>query len=387
MNQPRVYAELDGLRAVAAVAVVATHTGFWAGAYDDGLIGALAHRLEVGVAVFFVLSGFLLGRPHIERALRGTPVEPVRRYYRKRVLRIWPVYLLVVVAALTLVPQNRSAGPGTWLRNLSLTDYATGARLPEGLTQMWSLTVEVCFYLALPLLGWLLARVAGGRFDRLLACLGLIAAASIAYVTLTWWLDSPAAEIARHQLPSYLTWFAAGLLLAVLASDAGTTNPARLTQVTVTLARARLTCWIAASAVLLIVATPLGGPVGLLQPDTAGALVRHLGYGLTALLVVAPCVLAPCETSLLVHRLVRHLGHTSYALFCCHLLVLIGVMALFDLRQFDVSWPLLFALTLAASLVVSELLYRCVERPANRFGHRGSATSATSAAVETTAHH
>ena len=69
------FAQLDSIRAVAAIMVVATHTSFWAGVYTRGTWGAATQRLEVGVAIFFVLSGFLLSRPYLLRARHGTSID------------------------------------------------------------------------------------------------------------------------------------------------------------------------------------------------------------------------------------------------------------------------------------------------------------------------
>ncbi|MEG9225691.1 acyltransferase family protein [Aeromicrobium sp. Sec7.5] len=389
--QSRTYAELDGLRAVAAIAVVGTHTAFWAGIYGEGVLGALTHRLEIGVAIFFVLSGFLLGRPWVSRALDSSASAPtrgsVRRYYRKRFFRIFPVYVLTVVAAMVLLPANRDEGVGVWVQNLTLVAHLGDPELPAGLTQMWSLTVEASFYLALPLIGWCLVRVGRGSLSRLMTALGALALLSIGWNIVSWGLDSGLSVALRAQLPSHLGWFVAGIALAALATDADSASPSTLTRRASRLAADRATCWIAAGAVLVLVATPLGGPVGLFQPDLDGALVRHVGYAVVSLLLVAPCVLAPRPTSWLAHPLARHLGHTSFALFCCHLIVIELIVPGLGLTQFEISWPLLLVLVLAISQAVSEVLYRVVERPANRLGHRRSSAAATTRATASTPHH
>lgn len=389
--QSRTYAELDGMRAVGAIAVVATHTAFWAGVYGEGVLGALTHRLEVGVAIFFVLSGFLLGRPWVARALDASPPPltrgSVRRYYRRRVFRIFPVYVVTVVAAMTLLPENRGDGLGVWMQNLTLVAHLGDPDLPAGLTQMWSLTVEASFYLALPLIGWSLVRLGRGSMTRLMTALGALALFSIAWNVVSWGLESGLSIALRAQLPSHLGWFVAGMALAALATDADSGTPSVLTRHASRLAADRSTCWVAAAAVLLLVATPLGGPVGLFQPDPDQALVRHVGYALVALLLVAPCVLSPRPTSWLAHPVARHLGHTSFALFCCHLIVIELVVPGFGFTQFEISWPLLLVLVLAISQAVSEVLYRVVERPANRLGHRRSSAEPTRSASPTTPHH
>jgi len=162
---------LDTLRAIGALAVLTTHTAFQAGEYlRHGVWGTLLARLDVGVAIFFVLSGFLLARPWLARAATGAPPPSRRRYYEKRLLRIYPVYVVTVVIALVWIPENEGATLRTWVSSLLLADPYTSEQLPHGLTQMWSLTAEVAFYAVLPLLMWVaVGRVHALRPRRVLA--------------------------------------------------------------------------------------------------------------------------------------------------------------------------------------------------------------------------
>ena len=58
-----------------------------------------------------------------------------------------------------MLPEADHASPTVWLANLTLTQVYVPLTLTAGLTQMWSLSVEVSFYLALPLLAWLARRI------------------------------------------------------------------------------------------------------------------------------------------------------------------------------------------------------------------------------------
>ncbi|MGZ8803535.1 MAG: acyltransferase family protein, partial [Mycobacterium sp.] len=159
---------LTGIRAVAALLVVLTHAAYTTGKYPQGYLGLVYSRMEIGVPIFFVLSGFLLFAPWVKATASGGPPPSVRRYAWHRVRRIMPAYAVTVVAAY-LVYHFRTAGPNpghTWeglFRNLTLTQIYTDdylySFLHQGLTQMWSLAVEVAFYAVLPLLAYLLLVV------------------------------------------------------------------------------------------------------------------------------------------------------------------------------------------------------------------------------------
>ena len=152
-------ASLTGIRAVAAILVVLTHAAYTTGKYTHGYVGLVYSRMEIGVPIFFVLSGFLLFGPWVRAAAAGRPWPSVRRYAWHRVRRIMPAYVVTVLAAY-LIYHFRMAGPNpghTWMglfRNLTLTqiytDHYLFTYLHQGLTQMWSLAVEVAFYVALP---------------------------------------------------------------------------------------------------------------------------------------------------------------------------------------------------------------------------------------------
>ena len=93
---------LTGLRAVAALLVVSTHAAFATGYLNHGYLGAVYARLEIGVAIFFVLSGFLLFRPWVRAAAAGQPSPSLTRYARHRFRRVVPAYALTVVVTFAI---------------------------------------------------------------------------------------------------------------------------------------------------------------------------------------------------------------------------------------------------------------------------------------------
>lgn len=389
-----VYPGLDTLRAVASLAVVLTHCAFWAGFYDAGLLGAATQRLEVGVAIFFVLSGFLLAHPWLTAARTGGRHDSVRRYAWKRALRVVPVYWVTVVVALLVVRQNRELGLDRWWQNLLMVDLYREPALPEGLSQMWSLTTEVAFYATLPLLLVVLLgrRRHGLRTGRVLGGLAAVAALSLVW---TWAASVggplvPLGPWTTQALPAFLGWFAIGIAFAVVDVDRRHPlpgRPSRPAQVLESVAAAPGACWLLAGAVLVVASTPLGGAAGLFARTSSESLVRAVAYALVAALVVLPSVFGDPGTTYarwFAQPWLRHLGHVSYSLFCCHVVVLWVLFDRLDLRLFDASFPWVVVLVLAVSLPVAELLYRLVERPSLRLkglGRRSSAATTTDTAA------
>ncbi|WP_028645638.1 acyltransferase family protein [Nocardioides sp. URHA0020] len=399
-NQTPTLPALDSMRAVAALAVLITHVSFWSGAYARSLTGPALARLDIGVAIFFVLSGFLLSRPWLSRWSRRQQAPTTGRYLWKRALRIFPVYVLAVVAALTLLPENDGASPATWVKTLLLGNIYLDNRLPAGLTQMWSLATEVAFYVVLPALMWLVLPrrpSSGSPRNRIAVTVAALVALNVAWVlVLAPALDTDHSNPALW-LPSFLTWFAVGIVIAACSVDVhrGEQDHAvgigRVTFAVRQLGLSPGICWTAALALFAISATPLAGPISLTSPTLGEALVKNLLYAGAAGLMILPGVFAP-PTSAFVRAmswpLLRHLGHVSYGVFCVHVIIIELVARWLDLPLFEGHWLELFALTLVLSLAVAEALYWLVERPMMRFkdldigpGSRSTASSTPKAAA------
>ncbi len=383
---------LDTLRAVGALAVLTTHVAFQTGDYvRHGIVGALLSRLDLGVAIFFVLSGFLLSRPYLARATAGRPHPSTRHYYWKRFVRIFPVYVVTVVIALIAIPEN-DFGRSTleWLRALTLTDVFFNGRLPQGLTQMWSLSVEVTFYLVLPaLMLLLLGRRAALRPRRI----GMLLLAGA--VLNCWWtvslagvVDKVTTGIPSLWLPAHLTWFLVGIGLATVHVRFQTGTRSRVVVVLVALARMPGVCWSTAAGLLLVAATPLGGPILLLVATPTQSVVKHLAYAAVAGLVVLTGIFTTSESRyarMMSASWLRHLGHISFSTFCIHLVVLHGVRAALGHELFTGDGLLIWGLTVGFSLLASEVLYRLVEKPGLRLKNRGTRNGTSSEPAQSTA--
>lgn len=362
-----VFPVLDTMRAVGALAVLATHTAFWAGDYTgNGIWGTALARLDVGVAIFFVLSGFLLSRPYIARRLAGSSRPHTGRYLWKRALRVIPVYLVVATSALLLLPGNEDAGLQTWLQTLTLTNIYLTTGLPDGLTQMWSLATEVAFYVALP--GLMALGLGGAHVRRRLMTLLVL----MVVVTAVWLLQiAPqltGSRLVMQWLPSYLSWFAVGIALAWVHTDweRGRAADSAWQSWLVLLGRSPGVCWSMALAVFAIASTPLAGPALLTPPTLGQALTKNLLYAVIGALLILPGVFADrggAYSRVLGWRPLRHVGHISYSIFCVHLIVLELFMTWREYELFQGHGAEIFVATALISGVVAEVLYRVVERP------------------------
>ncbi len=140
---------LTGLRAIAAYLVYVHHA-------NPASPGTTAHRVfeqgYVGVAVFFVLSGFLIYHRYADAFFRREDWL-WRRYLQNRFARIYPLYalLLLITAGVTTWRGHPMSLPVFGLNVTLLKGFFTDYKF-SGLAQSWSLTVEGCFYLMAPFL-------------------------------------------------------------------------------------------------------------------------------------------------------------------------------------------------------------------------------------------
>lgn len=365
---------LDTVRGLGALAVLTTHVAFWAGSYTDlGLWGVVLARLDVGVAVFFVLSGFLLARPWLAAAVRAEPAPRTGRYLWHRVLRIFPLYVVTVVVALSLVSQQPAPGPRQWLTTLLMLDTYVTDDLPAGLTQMWSLAVEVAFYLLLPLLMVLALGRSRCRGLPVVRCCAVLVA--MVGVSVVWHLVVlPSAGdrlpgLPGQWLPGYLSWFAVGVALALVHVLHTSGRTSRVTAAVLGLGQQPGACWALALAVLLVASTPLAGPTLLVLPTAGETLVKHLAYALVGGLVVLSALgadVAGRYHAVVAHPLPRRLGTISFGVFCLHLPVLHGVMWVTGWTLFEGRLLQIWVVTVVVTVALAEVAYRVVERPAMR---------------------
>jgi peptidoglycan/LPS O-acetylase OafA/YrhL len=353
--------ELEGLRAVAALAVLLTHAGFLSGATGRHVLPGFLARMDIGVALFFVLSGFLLYRPHARHVATGSAPPTVRTYAVRRTARLVPAWLAVLVGTLFLVPRSREAGAEVWAANLlQLQSLRLEWDLP-GLAQLWSLSTEVMFYAALPLLALVVVRVGARRGWRAhLAALATFALASWSFRLLDGLGALPEGYSWLRTLPAMTDWFVAGMVLAVLVSDDRLHG--RVAEV---VRAAPWHLYAVAACVFWVLTTRIAGPYDLAPPTAWQASAKHLGYGIVATLVIAPSVLGArtAVSRVLSSSVLTYLGTISYGIFLWHLPIMFRVRDVLGLELFAFGFWITVGATFLASVVVAAASWHLLEAP------------------------
>lgn len=226
--QRRRLAGVEGIRALAAYSVLVWHV--WAHpvsadtyGVDFGPFSRALDTMRVGVAMFFVLSGFLLFRPFAASIIRGRPLPSIRDYAVNRALRIVPLFWTVLLVLAVVWQHDLLRRPQQLLADMAFLQSYVPAYQPtwnegDGIMPAWSLCVEVVFYAALPLLAYATIRLAQRRRTvgvRLalapVAVLGVVGVVSMELYRV--WLTDLVFE------SSFLThahWFAIGMSLAII---------------------------------------------------------------------------------------------------------------------------------------------------------------------------
>ncbi|MBN3511751.1 acyltransferase [Mycolicibacterium septicum] len=311
--------DIEGLRAVAVLAVVLFHAGV------PGFGGGF-----IGVDVFFVVSGFLI-TGLLWREASGTGTVRMARFYAGRARRLLPAAALVLVAtsmaATLLLPplQARSVladaiASALYVGNYRFaaegTDYLAAETAASPLQHYWSLGVEEQFYLFWPALilgtAWMLTRSGRGTRSAVpYACVLAVVAAASLMVSLWWTQTMP--PWAFFSLPTRAWELAAGGLVALTAAHWRSLPPVC----------AALVGW-GGLALILATCTQLGTATP--YPGSA-ALLPVMG---TALVIGAGCAIPDLGVGRLLSKpVMRGIGRLSYSWYLWHWPVLLLAPALF----------------------------------------------------------
>ena len=353
---PRYRADIDGLRAVAVLAVVGYH------AFPERVPGGF-----VGVDIFFVISGFLISMILLAGLEQQT--FSFTDFYSRRIRRIFPALFVTLVAVLAFgwvalqpgefrqLGKHALAGSG-FAVNFTLWDesgYFDAAAEAKPLLHLWSLGIEEQFYIVWPLALWLTSR-AGVSF--LIPIAGIGGASFLANV-----MTVQARPVDAFYFPHTRFWelmIGSALAYAALRSR----QPRRWTRPTVNAVSGTGLGLIAVSLAAVNTSSAFPGWWALL-PTTGAALLIQAGPQ------------AWVNRVILSARPVVWIGLISYPLYLWHWPLLSYARILVNPEgsaDIDPSRGVRISLVLAA-LALSWLTYSALERPI-RTGHHGGAKAA-----------
>jgi len=356
-------ASLDGLRGLAALTVFLFHGWLYTmprpDASDRSSFGDYAaHELRLGLVLFFVLSGFLLSRPWFAAALDGRPAPDVLRYARSRIARIAPAYYAALIGSIALLwglagtPGLRLPPAGQLPLFFVFAENFKPSTVMKLDPPMWSLAVEVSFYLLLPLLGWLAVRLPRRRRMQALIPLALLLV-GLAY---NWAIAGRGLSMTfTKQLVAMLPYFAVGMLGA-LAVHRRTLGPG-----------ARRALLAGGLALVLVDATTKAAvPASDIDVGDSFAIVRDLPSAVGFAIIIATVAATPAGR-LLGSRLLASLGAISYGFYLWHVPVLLFMRG-HGLLPLD---PFLGTLVALGPVVaVSSLSWIALERPIIEWARR-----------------
>lgn len=363
------------MRGIGCAIVVFCHCALWLpAAFPDTYralppgLGPFILSFWFGLDIFFVLSGFLIGRILLSQLKRGG--LSFRAFYIRRFFRVFPVYYLVLtvsVFALSRIPEWAILYGGlpwqesfarSWANYLYVSNYVYGMQFPNPLTWGWSLCVEEHFYLATPLLLAVLFRLAKGRgrwlFLTALACVPLL---------FRW------AEYARSPDIIPFTWLhpmththADGLIFGVLVAYVHVFHADRAAAV---IGRIGPATWILGLA--CYVAVILWGGLWKRGPFPVIGQFFVVSAG-SSLIILNGLYRADALTRFLGSRIWVPFARSSYGMYLTHLFVVFWALGWWP--RMASSTPIAVASVLAYCLVVlgaatglGLVLYLLVERP------------------------
>lgn len=367
----------NGVRGVGMLLVFFTHLFLLADPAPNnnmrsyGWAAPILGHIDLGLAAFFALSGYLIARPFARAYVLGTRTPRLRSYARNRVLRVVPAFYVFTVLVLlrfgldgTLAAGARNSSSALQvLGQFLFVQGQTGGPAAVPIGPAWSIGAEVGFYILIPISYWLAMRVAPRLHTPRSRALVAIAAAGAVMVLsiasrahdqyLFAWLTSPPA-IMYVFMPGVAIALAEPLLAPRLR------DRARL---------ARTIAWAAfACSALLAIAyaatdydprqTPIHHALGqraLMAALCTGALILGL------LVLQLGTNRAPL---LFGNRLMLWMGERSYSFYLAHIWVLFELdHALGGGESIATRAVIMTAVGLPVTTAIAALSYRYVERP------------------------
>jgi len=335
---------LDGLRGMAAFMVVISHvsnaTGLWGGLLGNG--GG-----QVGVMIFFVLSGYLIGALYLGHAFTFANVW---EYVVRRAARVLPAFYFVLSLALILRALSGLTGWNLTIYPVTFEQSFQHYALLSGIGVFWTIPVEIHFYVVFVAAWWLHSR----------SPVAMIAAALLV-ILLYWSLPVQVPQDART-LPYYLVFFLVGLLISrvVIIQDRHQSGP--------------LPMLIGVGFFLPFMLYPkiyaeLFGRTGWLLAGDLQQMWHDPRYPIAAGLCLIAAIRSPWIEAVLSRPEMTYLGAISYSVYLLHLPVIELLIRFTPLAKHPISFLLA---TLVLTTCLAAISYRIVERPGNKLVRRAA---------------
>jgi peptidoglycan/LPS O-acetylase OafA/YrhL len=376
----------DGLRALAALAVVAFHSTVILRIQDPRFIPLgvqtwLSPLGSYGVAVFFVISGFLLYRPYALAMLEGRPGPELLPFWQRRFFRIFPAYWVALAVAVFVFSQTGVKSFGQAITTFGLIqNYRYGYQL-MGLGVAWTLVIELSFYLTLPGFAWVMRTLCNrSENPRFKLAVQLVSLAGLAAFTLAlryWYLFQDVGLRARGAwftlpslrfwLPMFLDWFAIGMAFAVGASWLATGG--RIPRVIAFFGRVPAISWLVAlECYWIVVQTHVSAFSELPGASASQDYLRFLFLGLAAGFFVLPAVFGEQTHGtirwMLRTRVLVALGVISYGIYLWHMPIWLQLQT-----WLPHGLPMVaqVGIELGATVLVAAVSWELIERPVVRW--------------------
>ena len=338
--------EIDGLRGIAISSVVLLH---WiilplSPIFDELGIKEQLNIFAYGVDLFFVISGFLIGGILLKA---GKQASSMAIFYFKRIMRIWPIYYLLLGIIFYLGGGISVFGDiPYWSFFLFIFNFweSVGLNLHPAFGPLWSLAIEEQFYLVGPLLFFLLEK------------------RKLMYLTAAWFIISPFLRLTLMLHTELDTWrftpvrldgICTGIFLAILVSSQGTipfllTNIKPLKTLTVTSIVISLICKVVLPNHLWY---------------AFGNSLMVLSFGLLLITVLAQCW-SNQKNRILNSVVLRYLGLRCYNIYLFHIFFMMLASGLVE--NFFVQLVIQALLTLG----FAHISWKYIEYPLIRFARK-----------------
>ena len=370
-DNPERNKSLDGVRAIATLLIVIYHLFSVSGQTinNPNGLGQFSGRLNVAVSVFFVLSGYLLSKPFLEGILKNTPFPKPNAFYIKRIVRIMPAYWL---ALLILWKINAVNIPNTsgFIRNILLIHPLTVANVFSGITQTWTLSVELFYYLSLPWIALVIkTRTKNKSPEESLRCIFLILStlyiSSYLFRVFLHYVQIKFFETHAILLPAHIDTFALGMCIATatVALEAFPHLKVR---------RSRLAqmspIFFFMSAATWFWSTQIGWGLDFNASPFRVELFGHFLYGISSFCLILPFCLDQGDSrivKIMSSQILVWLGTISYGMYLWHFLFLDGHFANTHLpyQISDMGIATRMLITIPCSITLASISYYLIERP------------------------